>query len=125
MAVSSRCSGSGCLTNLTVPEQVPACLLIVRNSTDTNYYQRLQPYPRVLLRRSACRFKDYDDLPIAWGVVVFCIAKHNLRYVFCEPHPSSERCGAHNMFSKLSHTATRYAQPGPRSTDSLSCSVAQ
>lgn len=60
--------------------QVPACLLIVRNSTDTRYYQRLQPYPRVLLRRSACKFKDYHDLPIAWGVVIFCIAKHNVRY---------------------------------------------
>lgn len=59
-------------------DRVPACLLIVRNSTDTGYYQRLQPYPRVLLRRSACRFKDYDDLPIAWGVIIFCIAKHNV-----------------------------------------------
>ena len=59
--------------------QVPACLLIVRNSTDTKYYQRLQPYPRVLLRRESCRFKDYEDLPIAWGVVIFCIAKHDVR----------------------------------------------
>jgi hypothetical protein len=40
--------------------QVPAAILICRNSTDTAYFQRLRPYPRVLLRRMSARFKDYD-----------------------------------------------------------------
>lgn len=39
---------------------VPAVLLICRNSTDTAYFQRLRPYPRVLLRRSSAQFKDYE-----------------------------------------------------------------
>lgn len=58
---------------------VPAVLLICRNSTDTAYFQRLRPYPRVLLRRSSAKFKDYDKSPIGFGVVVFCIAKHDCR----------------------------------------------
>jgi hypothetical protein len=41
-------------------------LLVCRNSTDTGYFQRLRPYPRVLLRRDAIRFKDYPSgTPIA------------------------------------------------------------
>lgn len=32
---------------------VPLC----RNSTDTAYFQRLRPYPRVLLRRCNTQFK--------------------------------------------------------------------
>jgi hypothetical protein len=32
---------------------VPAMVLLCRNSTDTAYYQRLRPYPRILMRRSA------------------------------------------------------------------------
>ena len=40
--------------------QVPAAVLICRNSTDTAYFQRLRPYPRVMLRRMSARFKDYD-----------------------------------------------------------------
>ena len=32
-------------------------LLVCRNSTDTAYFQRLRPYPRVLLRRQNARFK--------------------------------------------------------------------
>lgn len=48
-----------------------------RNSTDTAYFQRLRPYPRVLLRRCNTQFKDYDKCPIgcecwlgaeAWGL---------------------------------------------------------
>ena len=39
------------------PLQVPAVLLVCRNSTDTAYFQRLRPYPRVLLRRQNARFK--------------------------------------------------------------------
>ncbi len=33
---------------------VPAVLLVSRNSTDTAYFQRLLPYPRVHLRRCVC-----------------------------------------------------------------------
>ena len=55
--------------------QVPAVLLVCRNSTDTAYFQRLRPYPRVMLRRGNARFKDYDKTPIGFGVAVFCIAK--------------------------------------------------
>ncbi|WIA29221.1 hypothetical protein OEZ86_011732 [Tetradesmus obliquus] len=61
---------------------VPAVLLICRNSTDTAYFQRLRPYPRVLLRRSSAKFKDYDKSPIGFGVVVFCIAKHDCRALY-------------------------------------------
>jgi hypothetical protein len=55
--------------------QVPAVILICRNSTDTAYFQRLRPYPRIMLRRGNARFKDYDKTPIGFGVAVFCIAK--------------------------------------------------
>ncbi|GMH33235.1 hypothetical protein BSKO_01069 [Bryopsis sp. KO-2023] len=54
---------------------VPAVILISRNSTDTGYYQRLRPYPRVLLRRQSIKFKNYDHTPIGFGIVVFCIAR--------------------------------------------------
>jgi hypothetical protein len=37
------------------------------NSTDTAYYQRLRPYPRVLLRRCSTQFKDYEKCPIGFG----------------------------------------------------------
>ncbi|EIE26240.1 hypothetical protein COCSUDRAFT_83615 [Coccomyxa subellipsoidea C-169] len=56
-------------------DEVPAVLLVCRNSTDTAYFQRLRPYPRVMLRRGNARFKDYDKTPIGFGVAVFCIAK--------------------------------------------------
>lgn len=36
---------------------VPAVVLLCRNSTDTAYYQRLRPYPRILMRRSATQVK--------------------------------------------------------------------
>lgn len=65
----ARVRGSG------ICAQVPAVLLVCRNSTDTAYFQRLRPYPRVMLRRSNCAFKDYDKTPIGFGVAVFCIAK--------------------------------------------------
>ena len=54
-------------------------VLVCRNSTDTAYFQRLRPYPRVMLRRHKCLFKDYDKTPIGFGVVVFCIAKSSCR----------------------------------------------
>lgn len=60
-------------------QQVPAVVLVCRNSTDTAYFQRLRPYPRVMLRRHKCLFKDYDKTPIGFGVVVFCIAKSSCR----------------------------------------------
>ncbi|CAD7702759.1 unnamed protein product, partial [Ostreobium quekettii] len=56
-------------------DRVPAVLLICRNSTDTAYFQRLTPYPRVLLRRHTSQCKDYDKSPIGFGIVVFCVAK--------------------------------------------------
>jgi len=59
--------------------QVPAVVLVCRNSTDTAYFQRLRPYPRIMLRRMKCLFKDYDKTPIGFGVVVFCIAKSDCR----------------------------------------------
>lgn len=40
--------------------KVPGVLLVCRNSTDANYFQRLRPYPRVLLGRKCALFKDYD-----------------------------------------------------------------
>lgn len=57
--------------------RVSAVLLICRNSTDTAYFQRLTPYPRVLLRRHNAQCKDYDKSPIGFGIVVFCIAKND------------------------------------------------
>ena len=34
-------------------------ILVCRNSTDTAYFQRLRPYPRIMLLRYNTRFKDY------------------------------------------------------------------
>lgn len=48
-------------------------LLVCRNSTDTSYFQRLLPFPRVFLRRDAIMFKDYDNTPIGFGICVFCL----------------------------------------------------
>eukprot|EP00803_Ostreobium_quekettii_P007813 evm.model.scf_2610.3 EVM.evm.TU.scf_2610.3 scf_2610:18492-21531(+) len=63
-------------------EAVPAVMLVCRNSTDTAYFQRLRPYPRVLLRRRSVRFKDYDNTPIGFGIVIFCIAKQHRRDLY-------------------------------------------
>ncbi len=43
--------------------QVPAVILVCRNSTDTAYFQRLRPYPRIMLLRYNTRFKDYVRPP--------------------------------------------------------------
>ena len=51
----------------------PGILMVCRNSTDTSYFQRLLPFPRVFLRRDAIRFKDYDHTPIGFGIAVFCL----------------------------------------------------
>jgi len=69
---------------------VPAVVLVCRNSTDTAYFQRLRPYPRIMLRRMKCLFKDYDKTPIGFGVVVFCIAKSDCRYELCLRSVSSQ-----------------------------------
>jgi len=63
-------------------DKVPAVVLICRNSTDTAYYQRLRPYPRVLLRRQCVKFKNYENTPIGFGIVVFCIAKRNWKDLY-------------------------------------------
>ena len=65
-------------------------VLVCRNSTDTAYFQRLRPYPRIMLRRMKCLFKDYDKTPIGFGVVVFCIAKSDCRCELCPTSFSSE-----------------------------------
>lgn len=59
----------------------PGILLVCRNSTDTSYFQRLKPYPRVFLRRDAVQFKDYHGSPIAFGICVLCLAKGPERQV--------------------------------------------
>ncbi|XRB10432.1 hypothetical protein RI054_01g02450 [Pseudoscourfieldia marina] len=51
----------------------PMIILLCRNSTDTAYYRRLLPYPRILLQRSKVRFKDYERPPIGWGTALFCL----------------------------------------------------
>eukprot|EP00884_Botryococcus_braunii_P018797 jgi/Botrbrau1/5600/Bobra.97_2s0025.2 len=55
--------------------KVAAIVLVCRNSTDSGYYQRLTPYPRVHLRRMSALFKDYSKSPIGFGIVVFLITK--------------------------------------------------
>jgi len=54
-------------------ERCPGVILVCRNSTDTSYFQRLLPFPRVHLRRTAVQFKDYNHTPIGFGICVFCI----------------------------------------------------
>ena len=54
-------------------EHCPGVILVCRNSTDTSYFQRLLPFPRIHLKRSAVQFKDYERCPIGFGICVFCI----------------------------------------------------
>ena len=54
--------------------RVRGVLLILRNSTGTEYFQRLLPYPRVSLRQGEVLFKDYERTPIRFNIVVFCLA---------------------------------------------------
>lgn len=63
---------------------VPAVVLVVRNSTDTAYFQRLRPYPRVMLRRSTAQFKDYSKAPPGFGIAVFCVAKLDKKELFSD-----------------------------------------
>jgi hypothetical protein len=60
-------------------DSVPAVILICRNSTDTAFYQRLRPYPRVNLKRLSVLFKDYNHTPIGFGISIFCMASKNRR----------------------------------------------
>lgn len=63
-------------------ESVPAVLLICRNSTDTAFYQRLRPYPRVNLKRLSILFKDYSNTPIGFGISLFCLAKTQRKVLY-------------------------------------------
>ena len=54
-------------------ERCPGVILVCRNSTDTSYFQRLLPFPRIHLRRTAVQFKDYSHCPVGFGICVFCI----------------------------------------------------
>ncbi|KAK9867491.1 hypothetical protein WJX84_009338 [Apatococcus fuscideae] len=78
-------------------QRVPGVLLMVRNSTDTAYFQRLRPYPRILLRRLAARFKDYDKSPIGFGIVVFCIVKDNCREMYERFYEAFAQMGEPNI----------------------------
>ncbi len=53
------------------------------------FYHRLAPYVRVMLRRSACRFKDYDGSPPGFGVVVFLLCGTSQRFRPYAPFPAS------------------------------------
>ncbi|PRW39133.1 cytochrome P450 chloroplastic isoform C [Chlorella sorokiniana] len=79
--------------------QVPAVVLVCRNSTDTDtgYFQRLRPYPRVLLRRTSARFKDYSKTPIGFGIAVFCIARENVRALYTRFFDAFEPMGEPNI----------------------------
>ncbi|GAB4820518.1 hypothetical protein N2152v2_007564 [Parachlorella kessleri] len=77
--------------------QVPAAVLICRNSTDTAYFQRLRPYPRVMLRRMSARFKDYDKTPIGFGIAVFCITKGDCRQLYERFFDALEPMGEPNV----------------------------
>lgn len=87
---------------------------MVRNSTDTAYFQRLRPYPRILLRRLAARFKDYDKSPIGFGIVVFCIVKDNCRYASAQfEHviqcfPSHIKTGYHKALYTCVQTKSQF-----------------
>lgn len=75
---------------------VPAVILISRNSTDTGYFQRLRPYPRVLLRRQSIKFKNYEHTPIGFGIVVFCIARNE---------------GCHELFARFVEAFAPHGEP--------------
>jgi hypothetical protein len=49
-------------------------VLLCRNSTDTKFFQRLRPYPRVYLLASNVHFREWDNTPNGFGVVLVCIA---------------------------------------------------
>lgn len=81
---------------------MPAVILVCRNSTDAAYFQRLRPYPRVLLKRQCVRFKNYEHTPIGFGIVVFCIAKTNWKDLYGRFFDAFSRFGEMNMPIDLS-----------------------
>ena len=57
--------------------RVPAIIILCRNSTDTEFFQRMHPYPKVFLLASNVNFKDYDNTPNGFGTALVCIAQHD------------------------------------------------
>jgi len=78
-------------------DRVPGIVLVCRNSTDTAYFQRLTPYPRVLLRKSSVQFKDYEGTPIGFGIVVFCMAKNKCQDIYTRFYDVFAEHGEFNM----------------------------
>jgi len=78
-------------------DRVPGIVLVCRNSTDTAYFQRLTPYPRVLLRKSSVQFKDYEGTPIGFGIVVFCMAKKSCKDIYTRFYDVFAEHGEFNM----------------------------
>lgn len=49
-------------------------ILVCRNSTDTAYFQRLRPYPRIMLLRYNTRFKDYVRCAVIQQILsIWCL----------------------------------------------------
>jgi hypothetical protein len=78
-------------------ESVPAVILICRNSTDTAFYQRLRPYPRVHLKRLSVLFKDYSNTPIGFGISIFCLAKKEKKNLYPRFYKAFENHGEPNL----------------------------
>ncbi|KDD72680.1 hypothetical protein H632_c3034p0, partial [Helicosporidium sp. ATCC 50920] len=74
-------------------DEVPAVVLLCRNSTDAGFFQRLRPYPRVLLRRKSAHFKDYEKTPIGFGIAVFMLAKESRIHLYERFLKTFERAG--------------------------------
>jgi hypothetical protein len=55
--------------------RVPAVVLLCPNSTETNYFRNIGPYPRAFLRHDAVHFKDYRGKPAGFGIMLVCIAR--------------------------------------------------
>ncbi|RMZ54490.1 hypothetical protein APUTEX25_002066, partial [Auxenochlorella protothecoides] len=73
--------------------EVPGVLLVCRNSTDANYFQRLRPYPRVLLGRKCALFKDYDKSPNGFGIAAVMLAKRERTDLYLRFYDAFERFG--------------------------------
>lgn len=55
--------------------RVPGIILLCRNSTETEFFQRLRPYPKVFLLASNIFFRDYDNTPNGFGIALVCLAR--------------------------------------------------
>ena len=84
----------------------PGVLLVCRNSTDTSYFQRLLPFPRIFLRRDAIHFKDYDHTPIGFGIAVFCLVSPQV--------PKSRKIEMYTRFYDEFHHAGEFNVPFDR-----------